>query len=153
MWMACAARDDGGFGLDAGPLGGEGEAGDCPDAGCDEGPGDGCETLVAACCGETCAEAPACAAAQLLRDHEPERCADALTDTQTFPHCAFGNCDTLVDKVCGPENECPDAPGCTAAQTLRARAADEEATQEEIEAASSSCLQALEDENVFAPCN
>lgn len=148
---------DGGFpelgAFDAGPdeAGTEGcedggPCGDTPEAAAR------CAELVAACCGETCAESAACAAAQLLQQYEPDRCASALEDTQTYPRCELGNCDSLVTKVCGAENACPDAPGCAAAQELEARSGDPDATQQEIDEASSACLQALEDESVFARC-
>lgn len=156
---ACATRggEDAALGApDAGSDAGElaescADGGLCPDP---EGPATDaqCAELVAACCGETCGESPACAAAALLQTYEPARCADALADTQTYPRCGLGTCDTLVNKVCGADGACPDAPGCAAATTLRARATDPEASQQDVEGATSACLQALEDEIVFAPC-
>ena len=137
--------------LDAGPD--AASLDDCGDGGlCAPENSDPCDVLVEACCGETCGESPACAAAGLLQRHEPEGCEAALADTQTYPRCALGNCDTLVEKACGPANECPDAPGCAPAQALHARNADPDASQDEIEEAALACLQALEDETVFAPC-
>lgn len=154
---ACAYSGDAAL-FDAGPADGGAdvrEVGDClPDEiDCLGSPESmQCGELVTACCGETCTETAACAAAQLLQTYEPDRCADALADTQTYPHCELGNCDTLLLKVCGVDDVCPDAPGCDAARALHARSTDAEATQQEIDAAASACLQALEDEAVFAPC-
>jgi hypothetical protein len=148
-----AALFDAGPQEDAGPE--EREVGDClpDDVDCPLAPESPlCGDLVTACCGETCTETAACAAAQLLQTYEPERCSDALLDTQTYPHCELGNCDSLLIKVCGVDDACPDAPGCDAARALHERSTDTDATQQEIDAASSACLQALEDEAVFAPC-
>lgn len=132
---------------------------DCVDAGPDCVPrGDvaaPCESLVEVTCGSTCGESPGCAAALLLREHEPDRCPAALADTQTFPPCELGSCDVLVEKACGadpPLAACVDAPGCGPAVTLQGRARDPEATQESVQTALQDCLQALEDDVVFAAC-
>jgi hypothetical protein len=155
---ACTGAGDFGADLDGGP---EAELGDCVDAGpeCVPGAPDGgadvCSSLVELACGETCLESPGCAAATLLADHEPERCAEALEDTQTFPHCELGVCDALVLRACGgdpPVDACVDAPGCAPALEMQTRARDPEATQDEIDEAKSECTAALEDEIVFAAC-
>ena len=143
--------------LDGGPDSG---AGDCGDAGPDAGPcvpdrnpeAQACAALVEQSCGDICVESPGCAAAQLLATYEPERCADALADTQTFPACEAGDCDTLLTKVCGDDDRCLDAPGCPPARELQARSVDPELTQAERRDAATECLQALEDEIVFAAC-
>ena len=162
LWccVACVANSD--FsegdvpdaGTDGGPVGT-----DCGDAGAGCGPNDNlgaqCDALVTATCGETCAESPACAAARLLQAHEPENCAAALGDTQTYPHCELGACDSLVRKVCGgdpPSDACADAPGCAPAQELLARSRDPASSQQDLREASEACVQSLEDESVFAPC-
>lgn len=132
------------YGIDAGPDAGE----PCAPMDADG----GCEALIAQTCGETCLESPGCAAAQLLSQYEPYRCGEALADTQTFPACQAGSCDTLVLKVCGAEQQCLDAPGCPPALELQARGADPDATQEDVAQAASQCLQALEDDVVFAGC-
>lgn len=183
MWLslgavcACSTADfsngledslDGGPDLDSGD-----EEGDCVPGGVDAGPGDpldggpcppgfsagGCEELVAQTCGAICLESPGCAAAQLVAQYEPERCADALADSQTFPPCEGGNCDTLVDKVCGADDDddltplpCAEAPGCAPALELRTRASDPDASQDELEQAANECLQALEDDVIFSAC-
>lgn len=147
--------------LDGGADAGADGDGCVPDAGPSDGgcaligEAEACASLLAATCGETCAESPGCAAASLLGRYEPARCADALTDTQTFPVCQLGNCDALVAQACGgdpPLDACIDAPGCGPALDLKARASDADASQAEIDEAKASCLQALEDEVVFAPC-
>lgn len=132
------------YGVDAGPDAGEPCPAMTPDGGCD--------ALIAQTCGETCLESPGCAAAQLVSQYEPYRCGEALADTQTFPACQAGSCDTLVDKVCGVDQQCLDAPGCPPALELQARGADPDATQEDVAQAASQCLQALEDDIVFAAC-
>ena len=158
---ACAGNPDAGL-FDGD--GGEPREGD--DCLVDGGPGDGgtcfsgvdgteCATLVEVTCGETCGESPGCAAASLLSQYEPDRCSEALADTQTYPACQLGNCGALVDRACGgdpPLEVCIDAPGCAPALDLSARASDPDASQQEIDEATASCLQALEDPIVFAPC-
>lgn len=159
--------------LDGGPDPFDGEAEDCvpigidagPDAGAECPPGVGaaeaCEQLVAQTCGAVCTQSPGCAAATLLQEYEPERCAQALADSQTFPTCELGDCDTLVNKVCGARGDdavgdetrpCFDAPGCAPSLELQSRAADPKASQDDREAAASECLQALEDDVIFAAC-
>jgi hypothetical protein len=147
--------------VDGGP---EFSGDDCVPIGVDAGPDAGvecapaldaaqsCEALVAQTCGATCGESPGCAAATLLQTYEPERCAEALADSQTFPTCELGNCDTLVAKVCGDDEACLDAPGCAPALELQSRGADPDATQDELEAAAAECLQALEDDVIFSSC-
>ena len=135
------------------------------ECGADAGPSDGgacflaeadqCAALVQATCGETCAESPGCAASGLLSQYEPGRCPAALLDTQTFPLCQLGSCDGLVARACGGDpalKECLDAPGCAPALSLQTRASDADASQQEIDEAKASCVQALEDQIVFAPC-
>ena len=159
---AAGAFNDGLDGdLDGGP---SSESDDCVPIGVDAGPDAGvecapaidaaqaCEALVAQTCGETCGESPGCAAATLLQRYEPERCAEALADSQTFPTCELGNCDTLVAKVCGDDVQCLDAPGCAPALELQTRATDPDAEQVELEQAAAECLQALEDDVIFASC-
>jgi hypothetical protein len=159
----CAASDAGTFAGDAGPEsnGAEREVdGLCPDVLDTEDPDctgpqnleSVCAELVERSCGETCGESPSCAAAHLLQTYEPDGCPDALTDTQTYPACQLGSCESLVIKACGPADECADAPGCDPAKQLDARRADPEASQDEVAQATAACLQALEDEVVFAPC-
>lgn len=156
-----AFRDGANDLLDGGPnLAGE----SCVPIGVDAGPDAGvecppaidaaqaCQTLVAQTCGATCGESPGCAAATLLQQYEPERCAEALADSQTFPTCELGNCDTLVAKVCGEDEGCLEAPGCAPALELQTRATDPDAEQAELEAAAAECLQALEDDVIFAAC-
>lgn len=149
------------------------EADDCVPIGVDAGPDAGveclpgvgaaeaCAQLVAQTCGAVCTQSPGCAAATLLQEYEPERCAEALADSQTFPTCELGDCDTLVNKVCGARDDdaagddtrpCFDAPGCAPSLELQSRAADPEASQDDREAAASECLQALEDDVIFAAC-
>lgn len=149
----CSASSDrvGGAGDGDGPDAGAQDAGLFPGEGEGEG-GPQCARLVAATCGETCQESPACAAATLLAQYDPGRCAAALEDTQTFPHCGQGNCETLTNKVCGASGACRDAPGCTTAEVLLQRERSPDATQQQVEEASTACRQALEDEVVFAPC-
>ena len=105
-----------------------------------------CEPLVLATCGAAgeCTEDPGCVAAGLLQRFEPESCDAALGDARSFPPCTQGACDRLVDKVCAVG--CLDAPGCTPAQTLQARADDGDASAE------GSCGTALADESLFPPC-
>ena len=163
LCSACPTADFVGVSDDGGPDGGGlGNASCGPDAG----PSDGgacdpaslaaaCDALVSATCADTCHESPGCAASQLLRDHEPYRCPDALADTQTFPHCTLGDCDALVAKACGGSPalpECADAPGCAPALELQARTRDPAATQDDVRAAQDTCVQGLEDEVVFARC-
>jgi hypothetical protein len=152
--------------LRGGPVGDFGDGGpdagspvevECTDEECDPGLADevACTALREVTCGSTCQESPACAAATLLSTYEPARCRAALDDTQTFPRCRLQSCEVLVLKVCGgdpPAAGCAEAPGCPPALALQARSSDPGASQEEIEAARSDCLQALEDEIVFAPC-
>jgi hypothetical protein len=87
-----------------------------------------------------------------LQQFEPDQCPSALGDTQRFPVCEAANCDTLVSKVCGDDDRCDTAPGCDPAKKLQARVADPTSTQQQVDDANASCLQALEDETVFAPC-
>lgn len=156
------AFPDDGFSLDGGPSAAENDG--CVPIGVDAGPDAGiecapnvdaaqaCEALVAQTCGATCTESPGCAAATLLQQYEPERCAEALADSQTYPTCELGNCDTLVAKVCGDDETCLDAPGCPPAVELQSRANDAKAEQAEREGAAAECLQALEDDVIFAAC-
>jgi hypothetical protein len=151
----CTGGAIGAFDVDGGP-----DAGGCSaDAGPDGGvctpnsvEGDPCADLVVQCCGDICLEAPGCKAAQLVAQYEPDGCSAALVDSQTFPRCEAGDCDTLVAKVCGDDDRCADAPGCSPAQELHGRATDPAATQDEIQDASAQCLQALEDDVVFSAC-
>ena len=131
------------------------DAGPSDGGACSLAEADQCAALVQATCGETCAESPGCAASGLLSQYEPGRCPAALLDTQTFPLCQLGSCDGLVARACGGDpalKECLDAPGCAPALSLQTRASDADASQQEIDEAKASCVQALEDQIVFAPC-
>ncbi len=100
-----------------------------------------------------CAEAPACAAAHLLRRYEAEECAPANANEVTYPSCRPGVCALLVDKVCGdvlPPASCEGAAGCSPSRELWRRS--NEGSAEERRDAESSCGAALEDEVVFAAC-
>jgi hypothetical protein len=139
-----------------GGTGGDVDAGQACDAGgsCDPNSAvaDACVTLVQNCCGATCGHSAGCEAATLLQQFEPDQCEAALGNTQQFPVCEAGNCDTLVSKVCGADDRCDSAPGCAPAKQLQSRANDPTSTQQQVADANASCLQALEDETVFAPC-
>lgn len=135
---------DGGVACDGGVDGG------CPSP--ESANPDACVTLLENCCGATCGHSAGCEAATLLQQFEPDQCEAALSDTQRFPVCEAGNCDTLVTKVCGDDDRCATAPGCAPAKELQTRANDPASTQQQVDDADASCLQALEDETVFAPC-
>ena len=156
--VGCGIESGRGDVFDAGVVddaGSEGTNLDCDGGACsnpDEAAAE-CASLVAQCCGATCTHSAGCKAATLLQQFEPDQCGAALTDSQTFPACELSNCDTLVTKVCGDDDTCDDAPGCAPAHELQTRANDPDATQDDVTAAQSECLQALEDEIVFAPCN
>jgi hypothetical protein len=140
---------------DGGPNDGGGDCDGGLDGGCtpgNESASDACASLVENCCGASCGHSAGCEAATLLQQFEPDQCTAALSDTQRFPVCEAGNCDTLVSKVCGDDDRCDSAPGCAPAKQLQTRANDPASTQAQVDDADASCLQALEDEVVFAPC-
>ena len=112
--------------------------------------GDACAALLLSTCGadNECSRDPGCVAADLVARFEPERCAGAAGDTRSFPPCSLGTCTVLATKVCGPEvpGNCEDAPGCSPARALEARAAGGDASADD------SCAQALSDETLFPNC-
>ncbi|MBM4279247.1 MAG: hypothetical protein FJ137_00315 [Deltaproteobacteria bacterium] len=125
----------------------------CDGWGCGE-TADVCPALLARTCGG-CAESAACAAATLLARYEPDGCAAALADEQTYPACTLSSCATLMKRVCGgapPTAACVDNPGCGPAQVLSQRATDPAAATDAIAAAEASCAAALTDAAVFAAC-
>lgn len=122
---------------------------------CLTGAEDPCLALVERSCEPSCQDAPGCAAAELTQRWEPDACAAALEDAQTFPTCTASPCDTLVERTCGglePTPECVDSPGCSPSQVLRQRATDPAASSGEIADAVAACAQALEDAVVFSAC-
>lgn len=122
---------------------------------CLAGESDPCAALVARTCEPSCQDSPACAAAELTRDYEPDSCQAALDDPLTFPTCTASPCETLVERTCGgsePTPTCADSPGCPPSLVLRGRATDAAASSEEIADALAACEQALEDATVFAAC-
>ena len=113
-----------------------------------------CATLVARTCGG-CTVSAACKAATLLSTYEPEGCAGALLDEQTFPTCTARPCVGLMERVCGgttPTEACASTPGCAPARVLYERSTSPSSTTAEIEQADASCAAALTDDAVFAPC-
>lgn len=142
---------------------GRGEAGDPGGSGAEDPewpmpvPDNQCANLVQRTCGETCEESPACMAATLLTEYAPEECEDALEQPNTFPACALNFCESLLLKTCGDTKDLDDAacatdPGCTTARAIVETFGDGGVTFREDEVTLSSCLQALEDEVVFFPC-
>ena len=122
---------------------------------CPRGVEDPCLALVERSCEPSCQDAPACAAAELTQSYEPDSCAAALEDAQTFPTCTASPCDTLVERTCGglePTSGCVDSPGCAPSQVLRQRATDPAAESAEIADAVAACAQVLEDATVFSAC-
>ncbi|MFZ9888289.1 MAG: hypothetical protein ACO3JL_12375 [Myxococcota bacterium] len=115
-----------------------------------------CAKLVMASCEPSCEDSPSCAAARLLEELAPDRCAAALDDPQRYPSCRPSTCDDLVLRVCGEQNDdgqyvCFDDPGCSAALQLLTRSAAAIDPEEE-DAANLACLQASVDETLFRDC-
>lgn len=119
--------------------------------------GEPCSALLLKTCGETCAESPGCKAATLLAEHAPDECPAALEQPVTFPACSLNFCESLLFKTCGSTTDlnnasCADDPGCKTARSIVESFTDGGVTLKEDETTLSSCLQALEDEFVFFPC-
>ena len=148
---------DPGSGDDVTPEADETAAPGCTDAACaeaDAGVAD-CAPLLARTCGG-CADSASCEAATLLSRYEPQRCAAALIDEQTFPTCTARSCDGLMERVCGgttPTDACLTNPGCGPAQVLYERATSASSSTAESAQAEASCAAALTDDAVFAPCD
>jgi hypothetical protein len=83
---------------------------------------------------------------------EPEKSA-ALPQARVLGETAA--CQELVNKVCGAESRCAEAPSCGPARQLLEMATGETAAVDTSEAQRSpetQCREALSDEGFFAPC-
>ncbi|MGF1613584.1 MAG: hypothetical protein ACFCVA_06615 [Gammaproteobacteria bacterium] len=142
-----------------------------------------CQQLVRKVCGlhDECVDRPACAPARQLlqmsqdpaRDaaEEPdpgatpwalEQCRQALQDEAFFAACdkaqrgkAPTPCEQLLDKVCGPQQECRQQPRCSLAKQMLEMEAEERRSATNPDAltfTSHQCQEALDDEEFFNPC-
>jgi hypothetical protein len=122
-----------------------------------------CTPLLAKTCGDDetdarCAQSPACAAAQLLEEFAPDRCAEAESNDVSFPPCEASPCEVLVERVCGvsesgaPQGPCEDAAGCAPARALLAQSTEADAGIQRQDEAFQTCQFALTDGVYFPPC-
>lgn len=142
-----------------------------------------CQQLVRKVCGlhDECADIPACGPARQLlqmaqdpaRDpaEEPdpgathwalERCRQAFQDETFFAACDRAQrgttstpCEQLLDKVCGPQQECRQQPRCSLAKQMLEMEAEERRAATNPDAltfTSHQCQEALDDEEFFNPC-
>ncbi len=142
-----------------------------------------CQRLVRKVCGlhDECQTHPACGPARQLlqmsqqqaqqtsgnRDPEAtqwglEQCRVALADPAFFASCdkiqrgaTLTPCERLLDKVCGPHQECRQQPRCPLAKQMLDMEAGERGAATDPDAAtftSSQCREALADEDFFNPC-
>ena len=141
-----------------------------------------CAVLVRKVCGlnDQCADQAACAHARQLRGialeeeqelaasgvasgfmQTPAQCAEALRDEAFFLPCkriqgdASTPCGQLVNKVCGPGNQCAGQPGCALARQLLDMEYQDRLTSlkpERVTESGKQCRQAASDMQTFAPC-